>query len=293
MSLETELVKMARAAAASPETDSRARQMQGFLARALTGSLEGARGIAYGSLARGTHVDPIRDVDVLLVLEPGDGPDRIGSDHDPERVLGVLEQKIAAATRDTIWRGSTSIGAHSVKCFPGGRTGQRPVTFADVVPAVPTAADSFLIPDLPQKRWVETNPSVLMNRVRERQAEWEHFIPLVRLLKRWNAANGEPIKSLAIEVLAIEAMEPASPPRALADFFAAGSSLASRSLLDPAGLCGRIDPGGDFAHAELIFQRASRLARQAVDWPADEARSIQLFQQVFDPPHSQARRISA
>jgi hypothetical protein len=257
MQLDGELAKLAQEAVPTRVSDAYAQGLQGFLTDALPACNGEVEAISYGSLARGTHVDPIRDVDVLLIVEPRAELGWIHESADPRQVLDRLRQEVAVATGSTIWRGSTILGNHSVKHFPEvqGRTQAAP--FADVVPALRTSAESLLIPDVPSASWIETNPKVLADRVRERQAEWGDFISVVRLLKAWNLANGAPVKSLAVEVLAIELLAPGPLSQAVPGFFSAACARSSKPVIDPAGLCGEIDPLGDFSRLEERLRAAA------------------------------------
>src|SRR5207244_12463014 len=61
-----------------------------------------------------------------------------------------------------------------------------------------------------------SDPEHLNTLVSGRHAEWSQFAKLVRVLKRWNSDHGEHMKSLLVEVLALDHLPVADRPGALA-----------------------------------------------------------------------------
>ena len=296
MDSRTQLVEWMQLATPARDSDSQARRLQQFFVDALATNENGGKAASYGSLSRGTHVDPIRDVDVLLVFDPALRPDWGGGDgKSPDQALAEVERMVADAAEMTIWQGSTQLGDHSVKHFPA-HTGTGFSAFVDIVPALPTGTGTLLIPNRAEARWLETDPGALRRRVRRRQSNWNDFIPLVRLLKAWNAAGGGVMKSLTIEVLAIELLPRAPASEALASFFSSASARIAEPVLDPSGLCGAVDPDLDIDRArQLLDEAAHQTGRAVATSDADEAAGIwrKVFDRLQQPSHDRIDGIAA
>ena len=107
----------------------------------------------------------------------------------------------------------------------------------------------------------------MIESVKERQANWDRFRALVRVLKLWNDRNGDTMKSLTIEVLALDHLPvEESRPRALQRFFqAAATAVQQGPIEDPAGHCGEIQPDLDRQAAYEQLDEAASYAWQAVN----------------------------
>lgn len=114
------------------------------------------------------------------------------------------------------------------------------------------------------QKWVPTDPEYLMKVVAARHSEWPMFAKLVRVLKRWNSDNGGLMKSLFVELLALEHLDGNDRPRALSQFFTATAASVQEPLFDPAGLCGEVQPDLDRDAVEIKLREAAELAWLAV-----------------------------
>ena len=242
--------------------------------------------IPSGSLARGTHKDPIHDVDLIVVFDDSahlewgdDGPSALAAlDHLRSLVKKHLGKDGTGDVR------LTKIQNHSVKCFLDDPEDPNAFT-VDVTPALVRAEGGFMIPEQRNDKWVPSDPEYLNELVAGRHAKWNEFARLVRILKRWNTDHGKHMKSLVVEVLALHHLPELSRSQALARFFAAAQVAIWSPVNDPAGLCGTIQPDLDQAAAADALCKAADLANRAVEAEArNETRQAQcLWNKVFGP----------
>jgi predicted nucleotidyltransferase len=258
-----------RTADAAPEHVAEARRRRDLFNAAFSREDDVVEVVASGSLARSTQRDPINDVDVVIVFEAEPHPEwgQAGQsaadalDHLRERVrtlLGSSEGTYAQEVRLARPRN------HSVKCWLDDPDEDGAFT-VDVMPALRQADATLLVPEKANERWILTDPERLIREVRARQQDFPQFRPLVRTLKYWNDCNGKAMKSLTVEILALNHL-PAEGgrPRALQLFFQAAVNAVMRPIEDPAGLCGEIQPDLDRAAARELLDEAAGWAWKAV-----------------------------
>jgi hypothetical protein len=228
--------------------------------------------IPSGSLARGTHKDPIHDVDVVIVFdgeqhpgwgEPGSSAED-ALDYTRQRVnamLGITNGTFAEAVRLARWRN------HAVKCFLDDPDDPNAFT-VDAMPAL-RREGKLLIPEAISKEWVYCNPEYLIEAAAQKHAEWGSYAGTVRMLKRWAADQDIKIKSLVMEVLALHFL-PTNVTRqsALKQFFVSAFYYieGANEIVDPAGICGPIQSDLDneeFAERLRTARDASSRAFQA------------------------------
>lgn len=248
-----------------------------------------------GSLARGSQIDPIRDVDTYIEFAaaqhatwgtPGTSA-QDALDYTQTKVrelLGVTEGSFDRVVRLATTRN------HSVKCFLDDP--EDPDAFTvDVMPVLKQSDGTLLIPEARSSCWVPANPQYLIHEVAARHASWNRFVPVVRLLKRWTREQSTGIKPLVLEVMALQHL-PEAPTRgeALKRFFAAANYHIAWPVLDPAGLCGEIQPDMDKAAAQKFLEEAAELSFRAEDarerGETDEAACLwrKLFGDAFPEP---------
>jgi hypothetical protein len=241
---------------------------------------------ASGSLARRTHKDPIHDVDVVAVFSAEDHPDwgKPGESGEGalEHTRSRLKELLGSGGTDGVEIRLTRLENHSVKCFLDDPDDPNAFT-VDVAPALPRVGSGTWVPERKSEKWIESDPEYLIKRVATRQEEWDEFVRLVRVLKRWNADHGNHMKSLVVEVLALDHLPVAPRPDALKSFFTAASVAVLSAVVDPAGLCGEIQPDLDPSAASAALSTASDDAWRAVDAAAgdDERRAMCLWREVF------------
>lgn len=255
-----------------------------------------------GSLARGTHKDPIHDVDTIIVFDaaahpewgqPGDSAEE-ALNHAQRRVrdlLGSDGTHSPGQVRLTRWRN------HAVKCFLDDPDDPDAFT-VDAMPAL-LSEGQYLVPEFATKTWVLTDPQHLIHEVAARHAAWGKYAGTIRMLKAWAAAHGTeaaPIKSLVMEVLALGYLPTNhTRPVALREFFTTATfQIENHSLVsDPADLCGPIQPNLDYTTFADLLRAARDEAILACSAQArgDDPTAIAHWGNVFDsafpkPPKS-------
>ncbi|MFF2601307.1 hypothetical protein [Streptomyces californicus] len=243
-----------------------------------------------GSLQRSTQLKPINDVDIIVVYDAAQhpawgtaGPSAEDAlDHargQVNRLLGMTNGSHGNEVRLARPRN------HAVKCFLDDPDDENGFT-VDVMPALRQADGTLLIPEKLAQDWVPADPEYLIDLVADRQRDWEHFRPLVRVLKQWRhdvAVTGR-IKSLVIEVLALDCM-PTSGNRSsgLRVFFTAAAARVNEGVKDPAGLCGEIQPDLDYEGLQAALADAAELADRACAAAAagETDQALRLWQEIL------------
>lgn len=245
--------------------------------------------IPSGSLARGTHKDPIHDVDVVIIFDgdqhadwgmPGSSA-KEALDHTRIRVnslLGVTNGTHQKAVRLARWRN------HAVKCFLDDPNDPDAFT-VDAMPAL-RREGKLLVPEATSKKWIYCNPEQLITAVADKHVAWNKFAGTVRMLKWWAAEQDVKIKSLVMEVLALDFLPiGGSQSAAVQQFFVRAAYFINGGNLvcDPAGLCGPIQADLDnveFAsRLRTAADRAGRAIRAQVN--NDPATAVSQWGQVF------------
>jgi hypothetical protein len=284
---------------ADPVSVAEARRRRNLFRDAFTPLPDVAEVIASGSLARSTQLDPIHDVDLIVVFAP-DGHTEWGaagsSADDALSYVARLVMSTLGATNGTIATEVrlTSKRNHVVKCFLDDPEAENPFA-VEVAAALRQPDGSLLLPERHNSRWITADPEYLITQVAGRQQAWPDFVPLVRVLKWWkkNSARLD-MKSLAVEVLALRCLlQTDTRGAALAQFFTAAATEVMYGVSDPAGHCGEIQPDLDRAAARRALIDAADLANQALDAEAaqDADKAVALWAQVFgaefpQPPSS-------
>jgi hypothetical protein len=259
--------------------------------------------IPSGSLARGTQLDPIHDVDLILVFDKTAHPDW-GADGDSAKAaLSYAQKRVqellgdwGSLTRHLV--GQTLLRNHVVKCFLDPRflaedEGFKGMFAVEVMPAlrVGEKTDSvLLLPERKQHRWQPAAPELLISKVQQRQERWEYFVPMIRVIKFWTRHVDADMKSLAAEVLALKCLpDPAtgelSRSIALLRFFTAAAVAVMLPITDPAGYCGEIQPDLDRATVSDLLREASDIAAVAVAWENQREyhKAICAWRAIFGP----------
>ncbi len=243
-----------------------------------------------GSLARSTQLDPVHDVDVVIVYRQEDHPDwgQPGeSAGDALEHVGGRVNYLLGATNGSVEKlvRLARRRNHAVKCFIDDPDDADAFT-VDAMPALRQSDGALLIPEKTNKQWATADPEDLIRRVAEHQSDWNYFRPIVRVLKNWRHSvpvEGK-IKSLVMEVLALECMPRAgSRPAALRAFFTAAAVRVNWDIVDPAGHCGPIQPDLDTVGLRTALQDAAEIATQACAAAANGATddALRAWQKVF------------
>lgn len=242
-----------------------------------------------GSLARGTHKDPIHDVDTIIVFDrearpewgkPGDSAEE-ALNHTQARVrelLGTNGTHKTGAVRLARWRN------HAVKCFLDDPDDPDAFT-VDAMPAL-KSGDMYLVPEFATRQWILTHPKYLIDEVASRHAHWGKYAGTVRMLKAWAVEQSTPIKSLVMEVLALDYLPTnRTRPVAVRDFFTAATFQIENWTVveDPAHVCGPIQGDLDYdAFAEYLrVARDEAILACSAQAQGDDAAAITHWGNVF------------
>jgi hypothetical protein len=235
--------------------------------------------VPVGSLARGSQIEPINDVDLLVEFNPGAHPswgqpgesandalertrtlvnDLLGSEEKLRELFGPDAEGMR-------WVRHTRLQNHAVKCFLDDPEEDDAFT-VDVVPALPREGRGFWIPERESRKWIETDPVYLVETVLERHGGYGEgqFVQLIRVVKRWSLDHDKVIKGLTIEVLALDYLKDEPRPKALARYFQSALEHIWEPILDPAGLCGQVQPDLDCSAAESVLREAADLSARAI-----------------------------
>lgn len=279
MSLDKAFLTLQENINADPLQVEEARQRREMFQLAFAGEPDAVTSVPSGSLARGSQVEPINDVDLLWVYDEkahsewGQSGASAGAALEyardqVKRLLGseqALIKLFGDAGRYMKWVRHTRLQHHAVKCFLDEPDEEGAFT-VDVVPALARQPNGFFIPQTSTSEWIATDPVYLIERVLERHGGYGEgqFVQLIRVLKSWSKDSGNLIKGLAIEILALSHLHDDERPQALARFFQGALEAIHEPIEDPAGLCGEVQPNLDRAKAEALLEQASDLSSRAI-----------------------------
>jgi len=241
-----------------------------------------------GSYKRHTKTKPLKDVDVMFVLG---GNEKWRRDKPPIEMLQAFEKCLKKKFPE---QGQVEIGRRSVTVefekvyYPENHDGK--VLSIDAVPAFECGGGDYEIPDKVNGTWIKTNPDKHREQATAKNKELDgRWVPLVKMAKGWNRANGKPIKpSFLIEVMAEELVEApfSTYPDEIRNFFAAMEANVGRTRPDPAGLG---PPVSDQMTPQLATearkalqeaQRKATLARRAEE-TGRQGEALQIWREVL------------
>lgn len=232
----------------------------------------GSEYLLYGSFARRTKIQPLNDIDLLLILN------RHGTMEDATTELNTYRLKItdsasplASFSEAGSYYFDTSKYVNSTKVLNAIKTGfaavpnyskaeikrtgvavslnliSRPWVF-DIVPAIAVGdpVKHYLIPN-GKGLWMRTDPRIDSANVTN--ANTNHFgklLPTIRLLKYWNGRTTKPrLESYYFETLILKTFASVSTiisyPAAVKHFFDNGSTYLRLTCPDPKGLGKALD----------------------------------------------------
>ena len=224
---------------------------------------------SFGSFARKTKIQPLDDVDVLILLDGGNTEEQSSY---IEPYTYYLKAKDALAplylfTDDDNYVNSTKI-LNKIKSHLSSISNYQKAEIKktmqaitlnlksydwvfDIVPAVPVYNYSgsiayYLIPD-GKGKWIRTDPRVDSDNVTKINSKHNgKFLPTLRLLKYWNRRTHKPrLQSYYFETLAIKVFQYASSindfPTAIKYFFDNCPIYINQICADPKGLGGALD----------------------------------------------------
>lgn len=240
-----------------------------------------------GSYRRSTAVQPIKDVDIVVIIKADPNKDT------PRQILALLKRVLDKyyATKTAPQRRSIRIDLADISM--------------DVIPAVaPFGADQKLqIPDRTLQEWIWTNPkghiawtARLNEATKDKPSDRGRFVPLVKMAKWWKRVqlpDAKRPKGFTLECLAGWHHDPTA--RDWADVFiaflervttayAAYKSLDAVPPIPDPGLPGKAIPTGltprEFKAFLAAAETSLALSRRARD-AATAKESADLWRQVF------------
>ncbi|MEX2548412.1 MAG: nucleotidyltransferase domain-containing protein [Chloroflexota bacterium] len=254
---------------ADPAQLEEARRRRDLFKKAFGAEPDVKRTFPSGSLARGTMLEPIHDVDFVVVYNADDHRDWGSPGSSAGDALGYVSGRVntlLGATNGTVAKEVrlASPRNHAVKCFLDDPAVDDAFT-VDVMPALQQEDGPLLIPEISSADWIPADPEDLIDRIAARHARWNRFVPVVRQLKYWNREVAKAgMKSLVVEVLAHDCIPDIyesdlgeQRPDALSRFFTAAALAVEQPVCDPAGLCGEIQPDLDVDLTKRKLQEAA------------------------------------
>jgi hypothetical protein len=241
--------------------------------------------IPSGSLARGTHLEPVHDVDLIVVFDEkmhqdwhGGGSARAALEHVQTAIREALQagpEQPLGPVHDTELR--NHVVAFKLDSPLGALIPD--AAAVDVMPAI-REGSHLRVPERSSDTWIEVDLEPVRETLAAQQRAWSNFDQVVRLIKGWAHHQRLRIPSLAVEVLVMGYLprpaqsESMSSSDAIAGFFEAASRVHITHLPDPAGRYGEIAPDLNYAALRAALSKSAALARQAVDaeraWPKRE-----------------------
>ncbi len=188
-----------------------------------------------GSYARHTKTKPLKDVDIFFCLGSDEAHWR---SKPPHKILNAFESCLSDEFgTDSVDPGRRCVTVEFDKRNPTADD-EGKVLSNDAVPAF-ELDDCYEIPDRDLGEWIKTDPDIHKEQStaknRELGGKW---VPLVKMLKRWNRSAGKPISpSFLIEVMAQQLVDPPfrGYPSEVRRFFAAALDGIQHNWPDPAG----------------------------------------------------------
>ena len=202
----------------------------------IRGSFDIERDFLTGSYARHTKTKPLKDVDIFFCLGE---QDRHWRSKPPQEVLNAFEKCLAKKYgADSVEPGRRCVTVEFDKRNPTADE-EGKVLSNDAVPAY-ELEDCYEIPDRDLGKWIKTDPDTHKEQSTAKNKELGgKWVPLVKMLKRWNRSAGKPISpSFLIEVMALGLVDPPfrGYPSEVRRFCAAALDGIMSDWHDPAGL---------------------------------------------------------
>jgi hypothetical protein len=272
----------------SPTEQEDAAKRQKEVRECIRADFDLVRDFLSGSYSRHTKTKPLKDVDIMFVLGKNEAWRR---NKPPLETLQAFEKCLLKTYTEP---GQVAIGRRSVTVefeknyYPEDHDGK--VLGIDAVPAFAIEDDNYEIPDKVTGTWIKTNPKIHQQQATAKNKELDgRWVPLVKMVKGWNRANGQPIKpSFLVEVMAEGLVEApfSNYPDEVRNLFASMEENLSRQWPDPAGLGPAVSDQMTpalIATARTALQEAQRkatLARRAEE-TGRQGEALRLWREVL------------
>lgn len=146
-----------------------------------------------GSVAKGTALKTINDMDVAVYVRPDNIPE-----HEVDMMLDYVRDALIDVYGDTMSADQFSIGTHCVRVSFKG-TGLD----VEVVPVIPNGKpdDRGDVLNNDNGKWVETSIPLHLKFIQERKNLYPQYAEMVRMTKWWRNQRDFKFKSFLIELL--------------------------------------------------------------------------------------------
>ncbi len=239
-----------------------------------------------GSYARHTKTKPLKDVDIFFILSEKETQ---WHSKEPKEVLAAFEDCLVKSYgRDQVEEGRRCVTVEFQKSYqtqdPDGK-----VLSIDAVPAFDVGGH-YEIPDRTLGKWIPSDPEIHKEEATAKNKQLDgKWVPLVKMVKRWNREAGKPIKPMfLLEVMAQELLDPPfnSYPDEIQRFLSAAQPEIEHDWPDPAGLGPLVSDQMDAAKrgaARKAFRDAERLAVQAIraEQQGHFGEALELWSRIF------------
>lgn len=240
-----------------------------------------------GSYARETKIRPLKDIDLVMILEEDAYPE-YDEDGDPAALLDEVKDVL-----DGLYEDDDTVTVEMQHRSVNLRFSNPPYGF-DVVPAFVVGGDVLRIPDRKHDMWPRTNPAKhqeLLTEANDAQHTDGTIVPIIKMLKGWNTNQGGVVKSFWIEAQAMRvfASEIESYPKGVSEFFHRAADLILEPCPEPAGVGPDIDISLTDEERHVKRQKFlgfAQLADQALQCEADgdEDEAHRLWYEIFGDP---------
>lgn len=211
-----------------------------------------------GSYAKSTMIAPLEqaDIDIFVVLAPEYYHRYTPSDLLTE-VRRVLRQRYTKTPEISPDGQAVTISFTDFK--------------VDVVPAFRREGGGYIIPNSPSG-WISTDPTVHLDQVtRENMRQNGLLVPLIKMLKGWNRAQGGTLRGFYLEVMVMKVLTGATIrdyPSGVRWVLDKGRDAVKYTVSDPAGFGDQVQPlkRGTVEEAVRLFQSSYDVAVRAEKW---------------------------
>jgi len=192
------------------------------------------RDLLTGSYKRHTKTKPLKDVDIFFVL--GEKERNKYRHKSPSDLIKAFVKTLRAEYGDDAVEPGRRCATVEFEKNTTDEEGK--VLSIDAVPAF-DLGDCYEIPDRMRGDWIKTDPEIHMEQATAKNKELGgKWIPLVKMIKRWNRSAGKSIKpAFLIEVMMQDLVDApfTTYPDEVRRFFAAALDGIERQWPDPAG----------------------------------------------------------